>query len=224
MAYKTILFDLDGTLLDTLRDLYSSINRALKANGLPERSLEEVRRFVGNGIRKLVERAVPAGTEEDMIERVLDDFKADYAVHANDETAPYPGVMDALSALRAKHKTIAIVSNKADFAVQHLSALYFGELVDFPLGEREGIPRKPAPDMIRLVLDSLSADCDTAVYVGDSDVDVETAKNADMDLVLVDWGFRDRETLLPLLADYPKHRRAVIVSTVEDLLRALSAE
>ena len=222
MSYKTILFDLDGTLLDTLRDLYSSINRALKANSLPERSLDEVRRFVGNGIRKLVERAVPAETAQEMIEQVLLDFKTDYAEHSNDETAPYPGVMDALSALRLENKTIAIVSNKADFAVQHLSALYFGDLIDFPLGEREGIPRKPAPDMIRFVLDSLSADPTTAVYVGDSDVDVETARNADMDLVLVDWGFRDRETLLPLLEDYPKHRRATIVSTVDDLLRALS--
>ena len=222
MSYKTILFDLDGTLLDTLKDLYSSINRALKKNGLPERSLNEVRRFVGNGIRKLVERAVPENTENAILEQVFVDFKTDYAVHANDDTAPYPGVMEVLSALRQTDKAIAIISNKADFAVRTLSEHYFKGLVDFPLGEREGIPRKPAPDMIELVMGALSADPSLAVYVGDSEVDVETAKNADMDLVLVDWGFRDREILSPLVEAYPKHRRAVIVSTAEELLNALT--
>lgn len=192
MRYSVILFDLDGTILNTLDDLAASTNRALAKNGLPTRSTEEVRRFVGNGIRLLIERAVPENTPLTLTDRVFDDFRADYA----DRTLPYDGIPELLRTLRASGARTAVISNKADSAVQELIAHYFPGLFDAVVGERPGVRRKPAPDAVLEVLRALSAAPADAVYIGDSEVDVETARNAGLPCIAVDWGFRSREILL----------------------------
>ena len=178
MRYSVILFDLDGTILNTLDDLAASTNRALAKNGLPTRSTEEVRRFVGNGIRLLIERAVPSNTPLTLTDRVFDDFRTDYAEHCADRTLPYDGIPELLRALRASGARTAVISNKADSAVQELIAHYFPGLFDAVVGERPGVRRKPAPDAVLEVLRTLSAAPADAVYIGDSEVDVETARNA----------------------------------------------
>ncbi len=210
MGYQTVLFDLDGTLLNTLGDLAASTNAALAAFGMPARTVDEVRRFVGNGIGLLIRRAVPAGTPEDLIARVLDAFRAHYADHALDTTALYPQAEAVLHALKRMGVQTAVVSNKADFAVQTLHETFFCGLIARSIGERPGCRRKPEADMVELALSMLGADKETAVYVGDSDVDAQTAKNAGMACVLVDWGFRDRSVLEPY--GFP------VVSTADALL------
>lgn len=196
MRYSVILFDLDGTILNTLDDLAASTNRALAKNGLPTRSTEEVRRFVGNGIRLLIERAVPENTPLTLTDRVFDDFRTDYAEHCVDHTLPYDGIPELLRALRASGARTAVISNKADSAVQELIAHYFPGLFDAVVGERPGVRRKPAPDAVLEVLRTLSAAPAGAVYIGDSEVDVESARNAGLPCIAVDWGFRSREILL----------------------------
>lgn len=195
MRKQLVIFDLDGTLLDTLDDLADAVNWALEQEQLPRRTREEVRAFVGNGIRNLIERAVPAGTEAAQTDRVFAGFKARYAGHCADKTRPYPGILELLARLRAEGIRTAVVSNKADFAVQTLCRDYFPGLVDCAVGERAGIPKKPAPDSVQEVLRALEIPREQAVYVGDSEVDVVTARNAGMDGILVLWGFRDRQTL-----------------------------
>ena len=195
MQKQLVIFDLDGTLLDTLDDLADAVNWALKQEQLPRRTREEVRAFVGNGIRNLIERAVPAGTEAAQTDRVFAGFKDRYAGHCADKTRPYPGILELLARLRAEGIRTAVVSNKADFAVQTLCRDYFPGLVDCAVGERAGIPKKPAPDSVQEVLRALKISREQAVYVGDSEVDVVTARNAGMDGILVLWGFRDRQTL-----------------------------
>lgn len=217
MAYKAVLFDLDGTLLDTLDDLRDAMNRALASFGFPPHTLEEVRSFVGNGIRDYTLRAVPAGTDSETAERVLAAFKADYSVHCKDKTAPYAGILPLLADLQARGIKTAIVSNKADFAVKALAKEYFPGLCDSALGESPEIPKKPAPDMIRKVLSELGASEADALYVGDSDVDFDTAMNAGLDVILVDWGFRSRALLESRLCGMPKERSGAIASTPEEL-------
>ncbi len=196
MSFKVALFDLDGTVLNTLDDLADAANAVLAANNMPSRTREEIRSFVGNGIRKLIERAVPCGTDDALIDKVLADFKAYYGAHCADKTAPYAGILQMLAALRAQGVRTAVVSNKADFAVQPLVKQYFGDLFDVALGEdTQKRPAKPAPDMVWHVLDTLGAAAEDAVYIGDSDVDVLTAKNAGLACVAVTWGFRDRNCL-----------------------------
>ena len=182
-----ILFDLDGTLLDTLEDLKDGVNYALRTLGYPERSLEEVRRFVGNGARRLMELAVPEGTDG---EEAFAVFKPYYDAHCQIKTKPYDGIPEALEYLKEKYP-IAIVSNKPDSAVKALCADYFPGI--YALGEASGCPRKPAPDMVFKAMEAIGVD--TSVYVGDSEVDVLTAKNAGVPCLSVLWGFRDREEL-----------------------------
>ena len=178
MTYQTYIFDLDGTLLDSLTDLELSCNYALRANGMPERTLEEVRMFVGNGVKKLMERAVPNGL-------------------ANlDHTHPYAGVEEMLQKLIASGKHVAVVSNKFYAATQELVAHFFGEKISVAIGERENIRKKPAPDTVNEALRQLGADRETAVYIGDSDVDIMTAKNSGMPCISVLWGFRSRQFLI----------------------------
>ena len=195
MKYGLLIFDLDGTILDTLEDLKESTNYALDFHGFPQRTLDEVRRFVGNGIGKLIERAVPAGTPDKETARVLATFKRHYGEHCADHTKPYEKIPEFLKAVRERGCQTAVVSNKADFAVQELCEQYFPGMFDFVVGEREGIRRKPCPDSVNEVLRTLGKTTDEAVYVGDSDVDVETAKNAGMPVIGVSWGFRGREFL-----------------------------
>lgn len=186
-----ILFDLDGTLLDTLTDLYNSTNHTLRQNGCPERTVDEIRRFVGNGARRLIEQALPGKESDPPVDKVLAEFQAYYnAVCADGFTRPYPGVTEALGQLRAQYP-VAVVSNKPDPAVKALCKVYFGDVT--ALGVTEDIPRKPAPDMVRKVMEQMQVD--TCVYVGDSEVDVLTAKNAGAPCLSVLWGFRDREEI-----------------------------
>lgn len=193
---KAVIFDLDGTLLDTLEDLQNALNYALTAHGYPENSTEEVRKKVGDGLAKLVERAVPQGTGEAEQAAVLEIFKPYYAAHCREKTRPYRGVLELLAQLKAKGVKTAIVSNKADEAVKTLSREFFGESMDFAVGEKEGVRRKPAPDTVLAALSALNVTAEDAAYVGDSEVDLATAENAQMDCVAVTWGFRDEEFLI----------------------------
>ena len=196
MKYSLIIFDLDGTLLNTLADLAGSLSFALERLDLPKRSIDEVRRFVGNGIPKLIERAVPAGTSAQTTQEVLSAFTEHYRVHCADSTVPYDGIYDMLAALRSSGRKAAVVSNKSDYAVQALCEKYFGDTFSAVAGARPGIMKKPAPDAVNAVLSQLGIDRQDAVYIGDSEVDIETAANARMDCISVDWGFRSREQLL----------------------------
>lgn len=193
--YKLAVFDMDGTILDTLEDLKDSTNFALEKCGYPTRSYDEVRRFVGNGIRKLIERAVPEGLTVEQINRVHEVFTEHYKVHCADKTKAYDGIKPLLEKLRASGVKTAVVSNKADYGVQELCKEYFDGLFDYAVGEREGIRRKPAPDAVNEALRVLGIDKSEAVYIGDSDVDFETAKNAELPCISVLWGFRDEEFL-----------------------------
>ncbi len=196
MKYTIAIFDLDGTILNTLEDLADSTNYALKTCGYPERTMDEVRQFVGNGIRKLMERAVPEGTPVEEIDRVHETFTAHYKVHCADKTRPYDGIMELLQNLKKDGCKLAVVSNKADYGVQELCKQYFDGVFDFAVGEREGIRKKPAPDSVNEVLKTLECSRDRAVYIGDSDVDIQTAANAQMDHIIVEWGFRDVQFLI----------------------------
>ena len=194
--YDTYVFDLDGTLLSTLGDLAASCNHALRANGLPERTIDEVRRFVGNGVKKLMERAIPGGLDNPLFEKTFADFRQHYMLHNLDTTCPYPGVMEMLESLRSRGKKVAVVSNKFYAATQALCKHFFGDLVDVAIGEREGIRKKPAPDTVNEALAQMNVGKERAVYIGDSDVDIMTANNCGMPCISVLWGFRDYDFLV----------------------------
>lgn len=200
--YQNIIFDLDGTLLNTLEDLTDSVNYALKCNGFAQREQREIRRFVGNGIGKLIARAVPEGTETTEVEKVLADFREHYQKNCRNKTKPYAGILLLLIGLKEKGYRTAIVSNKNQTAVDELAKEVFLGLVDVAIGEREGIPRKPAPDSTWEAMELLGANKNNTLYVGDSDVDRETAKNAGIACVSVTWGFRDEEELRLLKPEY----------------------
>lgn len=194
--YDTYVFDLDGTLLSTLGDLAASCNHALRANGMPERTIDEVRRFVGNGVKKLMERAIPGGLDNLLFEKTFADFRQHYMHHNLDTTCPYPGVMEMLESLRSRGKKVAVVSNKFYAATQALCKHFFGDLVDVAIGEREGIRKKPAPDTVNEALAQMNVGKERAVYIGDSDVDIMTANNCGMPCISVLWGFRDYDFLV----------------------------
>lgn len=196
MKYKLAIFDMDGTILNTIDDLAASLNFVLEKSGFPARTMDEVISFIGNGLRKLIERGVPEGTDSETVDKVLADFKEYYAVHCADKTAPYDGIIELLENLRRNGCLTAVVSNKADDAVQELCRKYFDGLFDYAVGERSGILRKPAPDSVNEVLEKLNVKRENAVYIGDSDVDIKTAENAGMDSIIVEWGFRERDFLL----------------------------
>lgn len=194
--YQTYIFDLDGTLLSTLNDLAASTNAALSHFGMPERSIEEVRMFVGNGVKKLMERSVPQGLMNPQFDAVYSFFRQHYLHHNLDTTQPYPGIMELLEELKRRGKQLAIVSNKFYTATQDLSRHFFPGLIQVAIGEREDIRKKPAPDTVFEALRQLGADKENAVYIGDSDVDVATALNAGLPCISVLWGFRDKTFLL----------------------------
>lgn len=195
---KAVIFDLDGTLLNTLDDLADSTNYALSRFGYPTRTIEEVRQFVGNGVAKLIERAIPEGKNNPNFEKCLAIFKENYAQNMYNKTAPYNGIIEMLSNLKSKGIQIAVVSNKFDLAVKELCKKYFEGFIDFAAGENEaqGIKKKPAPDTVISVLNEFNFAPEDAVYVGDSDVDIMTAKNSKMPCISVTWGFRDEKFLL----------------------------
>lgn len=210
--YATYIFDLDGTLLNTLDDLHASTNYALRQSGMPERSIEEVRQFVGNGVRKLMERAVPEGTDEALFEKTFATFKQYYMEHNMDTTRPYEGVQDILKKLKQRGKRLAVVSNKFYSATQELVAHFFPE-VEVAIGEHEaeGIRKKPAPDTVKEALRQLGVSSEGAVYVGDSDVDLMTARNSQLPCISVLWGFRDKEFLL-------QHGATTFIKRPEEIL------
>lgn len=193
--YSTYIFDLDGTLLDTLGDLAASVNYALRSVGLPEHSIDDVRRFVGNGVRLLMVRAIEGGDSNPRFEEAYATFRSHYMEHGLDTTQPYPGIMELLKELKARGKKIAVVSNKFYDATQELVKHFFGEYVSVAIGERENIRKKPAPDTVLEAMRMLGVDKEGAVYIGDSDVDFNTAKNVGIPCVSVLWGFRDRAFL-----------------------------
>ena len=209
--YNTYIFDLDGTLLSTLGDLVASCNYALRTNGMPERTIDEVRVFVGNGVKKLMERAVPNGEDNPAFEKTYSDFRKHYMEHNLDTTKPYDGVMDLLKELNSRGKKVAVVSNKFYAATQGLCRHFFGNLVQVAIGEREDIRKKPAPDTVIEAMRQLGVTTEGAVYIGDSDVDIETARNSGMPCISVLWGFRDRDFLL-------QHGAKTLVDTPTDIL------
>ena len=216
MPCQTAIFDLDGTLLDTLEDLYRAVNIALDTHSLPLRTRDEVRSFVGDGVEMLIRRALPAGSDEDTVYTVLSDFKTTYAAICKDNTKPYDGIIPLLTALREGGIRVAVVSNKFDAATKALCAEYFGELVEVAIGERTGVRKKPAPDTVLEALSALGVSAEGAVYIGDSDVDIHTAKNAAMPCMSVTWGLRDEDFLLAGGA-------TTLVHTPEELLGLLLA-
>lgn len=195
MRFDTVLFDMDGTLLDTLADICSAANYTLRAMGYPERTLAEMRRFVGNGAEMQMRRALGAAADEETVKRALEIYKPYYAAHCQVETRPYAGVTELLAALKREGFRMAVVSNKPDEAVKPLARQHFGTLLDAAMGETAQRRRKPAPDMVNDALAALGAEKARAVYVGDSEVDIETARNAEIACISVCWGFRDREQL-----------------------------
>ena len=196
MSYKAVLFDMDGTLLDTLEDLCDSTNHALAQMGYPLRGIEEIRRFIGNGAEKQIRRAVPEGTSEGKIMETLAAFRAYYQDHCQIKTKVYDGLLDVLSELKEKGVKMAVVSNKPDAAVKKLSREYFGDRLDYAIGPSDGVRCKPYPDMAEEALKALGVEKKDAVFVGDSEVDVQTGLNAGLDVIAVSWGFRSRKVVI----------------------------
>ena len=210
------MFDLDGTLLNTLDDLAAATNWALRRNAMPERTIDEVRMFVGNGVRKLIERAVPGGEQNPLFEQTFADFKAYYVDHCQDRTCLYDGVADMLRTLKARGLMLAIVSNKLQAGVDELYQRYFTETVSVAIGEGPDLRRKPEPDMVVKALKELGVGADEAVYIGDSDVDLQTAHNSGLPCISVLWGFRDRGFLLAHGAECLAERPEDIVTLLTE--------
>lgn len=234
MKYQAAIFDLDGTILDTLEDLANSLNYALAKKGYPVRTLEEVRRFVGNGMLNLVKLALTEpflqelsendeaedrleqkeSVLEEAAQKVLEELKAHYKIHCADKTKAYDGIIELLQELKQAGCKLAVVSNKADYAVQILCEQYFAGIFDMAVGEKEGVRKKPAPDAVYSVLETFKVRKEEAVYIGDSEVDIKTAENAGLEAVLVNWGFRDAEFLREMGAKK-------LATTMEELKREL---
>ena len=209
MKPTTYIFDLDGTLLNTLEDLSSSVNHAMEQCHYPTHSIEEVRKMVGNGVRRLIERAVPEGTSADDMQRALSIFQEYYLAHNEDKTQPYDGIIPMLKELKQRGCKIAVVSNKFDKATKALCKKYFPGLIDVAIGENEsqGIRKKPHPDMVSLALRQLLSSAGEAIYIGDSEVDIATAQNSGLHCISILWGFRTKSFLLgngaKILVDKP---------------------
>ena len=218
MRYQVVLFDLDGTLLDTLDDLHVAVNFVLEKYRLPIRTRDEVRAFIGNGIVKLMERSVGAGMRSMVnLDDVVTDFKSYYGAHCQEKTKPYDGVMELLANLKKAGVKVGVVSNKAHFATAQLCEYYFGDLVDVAIGENEagGVRKKPAPDSVFAAIEAVGGvDPSWVVYVGDSEVDIQTAMNAGVDCISVCWGMKDREFLV-------ENGASVLIDTVEALADVL---
>lgn len=209
--YDTYIFDLDGTLLSTLNDLAASTNYALRTMGMPERTLEEVRQFVGNGVKLLMIRAIPGGENNPKFEETYTLFRKHYLKHNLDTTAPYEGIPELLAELKRRGKNLAIVSNKFYAATQDLARHFFPDTIHVAIGERETIRKKPAPDTVIEALHQLGVSKENAVYIGDSDVDIATAKNSGLPCISVLWGFRDKEFLI-------EHGGTTFVSKPKEIL------
>lgn len=216
LKYAAVIFDLDGTLTYTLEDLWLSTNYALRQYHIPERTLEEVRRFVGNGVETLMRRAVGHALSEDQFQRCFSTFKDYYVLHCQDHTRLYDGIASLLAELKRRGYRIAIVSNKLQAGVDELYERYFRGCVDLALGEQLGIRRKPAPDMVEKVLRLLNVRSEEAIYVGDSEVDIQTARNSHLPCVSVLWGFRDKAQLTTAGATCFIQRPDELISILEN--------
>ncbi len=194
----TVIFDMDGTVLNTLDDLTESVNYVLNKFGMPLRTLEEYRRFFGNGIKYALKCAAPDGTPDSVIEEMLPVFREHYDAHCLDRTRPYDGILELMKELKENGYKMAIVSNKIDSAVKELNERFFSKYIDVAIGERAGINRKPAPDTVIEALRELGSDKENAVYVGDSEVDFQTAVNSELPCISVLWGFRDKDYLISI--------------------------
>lgn len=210
--YQAVIFDLDGTLLNTLTDLADSTNYALKTMGFPERTIDEVRRFVGNGVEKLIERAVPEKTDAETTEKTLRIFKEYYSQNMTNKTEPYPGIPEVLAELKKKQIPVGIVSNKFDVAVKDLRDRFFSTSIETAIGESANVAKKPAPDTCIEAMQEMGITTEHTVYVGDSDVDIKTAENSGLDCISVTWGFRDEEFLR-------EHGAVTIIHKPEELLQ-----
>ncbi len=212
--YNVIIWDMDGTLLDTLDDLTGSVNAALTEFALPVRTRDEIRRFVGNGVLRLVERSVPEGRQQAQFEEIFSFFKNHYAKNCRNKTKPYDGLEKALPELKAHGFKMAIVSNKIDFAVKELAELYFGDTINIAIGDTEGKRNKPYPDMVFEAMKLLDAKTESTVYIGDTEVDMATAENSGLDCISVSWGFRDKKELqsrgAKLIVDTPEELTGVL--------------
>ena len=202
MKYNTYIFDLDGTLLDTLQDLANAVNHAMREMNYPERTVDEVRRFIGNGIRMLIKRAAPQDISVEDYEKTLAIFTAYYLDHIADFTKPYDGIAEVIETLKSKGCKVAVVSNKADEAAKKVVKDYFGDIFDMVVGKMDRFPSKPEPDSVLYVIETLGADKDKCIYSGDSEVDVQTAHNAGLPCVGVTWGNRDVSELIAAGAEY----------------------
>lgn len=202
MKYNTYIFDLDGTLLDTLQDLANAVNHAMREMNYPERTVDEVRRFIGNGIRMLIKRAAPQDISVEDYEKTLAVFTAYYLDHIADFTKPYDGIAEVIKTLKSKGCKVAVVSNKADEAAKKVVKDYFGDIFDMVVGKMDRFPSKPEPDSVLYVIETLGADKDKCIYSGDSEVDVQTAHNAGLPCVGVTWGNRDVSELIVAGAEY----------------------
>lgn len=209
-----VIFDLDGTLLDTVSDLADAVNYAMRAKSMPEKTTDEVRKSVGNGILKLIERCVPEGTPRDEVTDALGIFKDYYNAHMCDKTAPFDGTVTLLKEIRALGIRTAVVSNKHDTAVKKLIGYYFGELIDFTLGKSDGIPAKPDPASLLTAARSIGVSIKNVLYAGDSDVDVYTAHNAGCRCAGAAWGYRSEASLKSAGADF-------IVYSADELLEII---
>ncbi len=216
---KTIIFDLDGTLLDTLDDLADSVNFALDRKNLPLRSREEVRHFVGNGIRALVHRSVPDDCPAELEEKVFAEFKEHYILNCKVKTKPYAGIEELLIKLKADGFKLGVVSNKADTAVKELMDFYFPNMFDTVCGEKENVRKKPAPDSVFESIRQLKSTTEETLYIGDSDVDFLTSKNAGTRCILVSWGFRERTLLEKLGADAIADNAAELYAEITEMMQ-----
>ena len=214
---KAIIFDLDGTLLYTLEDLWIAMNYTLREFKMPERTLDEVRQFVGNGLKRLIKRAAVPVTTEETVEKMYYCYKEFYDVHCFDNTDVYPGIMEELEVLHDKGYQLAIVSNKVDSAVKELRDKFFSEYIDVAIGEKPGVRRKPYPDTVITALSELGIEASEAIYVGDSDVDIETAANSGLPCISVLWGFRDKEFLIEHNAVHFAEKPADLTEIIEQL-------
>ncbi|MBS4959429.1 MAG: HAD family hydrolase [Clostridiales bacterium] len=203
-----IIFDMDGTLLDTLDDLTDSVNFSMKSLLCPTRSKDEIRDFLGNGVERLIELSIPRGKENPNFLEAVQIFKEHYSQNDNVKTKPYDGIMELLNELKQLGITCSVVSNKYQAAVVELKEKYFGNKISFAIGETKGVSRKPAPDMVNLALGKMCLPKEEVIFIGDSEVDIETARNAGLKGIFVSWGFRGRQKLIKLgakyIADYPR--------------------
>ncbi len=195
MKYKAVIFDMDGTLIDTLDDLADSTNFALRSMGFPKRTKAEIKSFVGNGVERLISLSVPRCASKEDKQKCIEIFKANYAENSKNKTKPYDGIIELLQQLKRKNIKTGVVSNKYHPALIKLCEYYFGELIDYAVGEREGVPKKPSPECVYECMEKLGCQKHQTLFIGDSDIDVLTAKNAGLCCVGVLWGFRDENLL-----------------------------